>query len=362
MIWRWLAVFFFMLVCQSLCFAQVAPPHRSPLPGNVTTNKGVTITRDRDFPSRDPATRESSRKRVSLILPGYFSRSYWFPYASYPLYGFGSSTVMVGSYFTSPPPTIIFVQPPPREEPEVFRIEPPPRGREAPKEVAPPPKPVDPFEGAEKPLPGVPAGAFRPLGPMDRPQPLMPRAEEEPKPGDKPDGPAGRLFDPFHHGIPLPMAPESDPKEENKRLVKIGKQAFSDQQYGRAAERFRQAVATLPTDAEDHFLLAQAYFSLGKFREAVDSIEAGVRLQPDWPSWDFRSRLLYGGNENDFTEEMQRLDEALTRLPDDPVLLFLKAYQLWFDGRRSEAVPLLRHAVAVGSNKTAVERFLQAQP
>src|SRR5207248_2115921 len=138
--------------------------------------------------------------------------------------------------------------------------------------------------------------------------------------------------------IPLPSLPEPDPKVESRRLVKIGKQAFAEQQYGRAAERFRQAVSALPTDAEDHFLLAQAYFSLGKFREAIDAIETGVRLQPDWPDSDFRPRLLYGGNESDFAEVMQRLEEALARLPDDPVLLFLKAYQLWFDGRRSDAV------------------------
>ncbi|MFL5242727.1 MAG: tetratricopeptide repeat protein [Gemmataceae bacterium] len=340
---------------------------RSSGTGGVVINKGAAGIHDRDSPtrdslSRDPANRDLPKKRVTLFHGGTFSRGYWAPFVTYPVYGLAGSAITFGSYFPNPPPTIIIVQPP-REEPEIFRIDPPPRGREAPKEaVAPPPKPIDPFEGAEKPLPGVPAGGFRPLGPKDRPQPLMPRAEEAPKPVDKPDAAAHRPLDAFHRGIPLPSLPESDPKEENRRLVKIGKQTFAEQQYGRAAERFRQAVAVLPTDAADQFLLAQAYFSLGKFREAVDAIETGVRLQPDWPDSDFRPRLLYGGNESDFTDLMQRLDEALVRLPDDPVLLFLRAYQLWFDGRRSDAVPLLRHAIAVGSDKTAVERFLQAQP
>ena len=76
--------------------------------------------------------------------------------------------------------------------------------------------------------------------PQDRVQPLTPRAEEEPKPRDKPEGEAVRNFDPFRYGIPLPPAPETNPAAEKKRLAKLANQAFAKQHYGLAAERFRQ--------------------------------------------------------------------------------------------------------------------------
>jgi hypothetical protein len=334
--------------CNSFLHAQFLPPSPGGNAANTTINKGT------------PLSRSSSSKRIIFSSLGSFSRGYWYP-NSYSPFGYGSSITVATIYPYNPSPTIVIVQPSSRADREEMEPEPAPREREAPKQ-APPPKPMDPFEPVEKPLPGVPAGGFRPVMPQDRPQPFMPRAEEEPKPRDKPPGDAGRLFDPFRIGIPLPPAPETHPADEKKRLVKLANHAFAEQQYGLAAERLKQALAAVPDDGETYFLQAQCYFSMGKFREAVDAIENGLHWQKDWPSWDFKPRFLYGGNESDFTDALQILDDALTRLPNDPVLLFLKAYQLWFDGRRAEAIPLLRHAAAVGSDIAAIQKFLQTQP
>src|SRR5262249_2801487 len=150
-----------------------------------------------------------------------------------------------------------------------------------------------------------------PVAPGDRPQPIMPRAEDEPMPQEKKQ--PATPFDPFHRGIPLPPGPASNPRDENKRLTKLANQAFAEQQYGRAAERFRQALDVWPEDGEGHFLLAQTYFTMGKYHEAVDAIETGIHLLPDWPLWDFHPRFLYGGNESDLTESLDKLDAALKR-------------------------------------------------
>jgi hypothetical protein len=41
-------------------------------------------------------------------------------------------------------------------------------------------------------------------------------------------------------------------------------------------------------------------------------------------------------------------------------LLFLYAYELWFDGRRIEAIPLFRQARLMTADTTFIDRFLAA--
>ena len=74
-----------------------------------------------------------------------------------------------------------------------------------------------------------------------------------------------------------------------------------------------------------HFLLAEALFTLGKYREAVASIEEGMRLRPDWPGERFNLRQPYGDENPDYADHLERLEETLQRHPDDFFLLFLRA-------------------------------------
>ena len=224
--------------------------------------------------------------------------------------------------------------------------------REPPPELPPP----------ERPLPGVPAGGFRPVVPQDRARALQPVRPDPPKPAPRPPPEPPRLPPRDPPDLPPPPGPLNDPRAEHDRLINLGLQAFAEEEYGRAAEFFRRAGATNPGAARSHFLLAQALFTLGKYREAVDAVHAGMRRQPDWPAARFRPLELYGPNVAAFPEHLRRLEAALARHPDDPVLLFLYAYELWFDGRQDEAVPLFERAAPLVPDKGAVERFLQARP
>jgi hypothetical protein len=181
-----------------------------------------------------------------------------------------------------------------------------------------------------------------------------------PRPPAKPPG--GKLPDLRPPELPKPKPPDADPKAENARLVKLGREAFAAGEYGRAAERFRQATLIDPAEPLAHFLLAQALVALGKYEEAVEAIHAGMRLDPDWPSAKFRPAELYDARAAELAEHLRRLDEALARHPDDAVLLFLNAYQLWFDGRHGEARPLFRRAAALAPDRSFSERFLLARP
>jgi thioredoxin-like negative regulator of GroEL len=162
--------------------------------------------------------------------------------------------------------------------------------------------------------------------------------------------------------LPRPPAPEADPKAEYERLLEQGREAFRRLEYGRAAARFRQATRVAPDQPLAHFLLAQVQLALGKYHEASDAIHAGMALAPDWPRAPFRPLDLYGQHVADYPEHLARLEAALARHPDDPVLLFLHAYQLWFDGRRDEAGPAFRRALPGAADPEVIDRFLRALP
>ncbi len=102
--------------------------------------------------------------------------------------------------------------------------------------------------------------------------------------------------------------------------------------------------------------------ALGKYDQAVEAIQVGLQIDPDWPTANFRPVKLYDGNIADWPAHLERLADALTRHPDDPVLLFLNAYELWFDGRQDDARALFQRAAAIGPYKGLSERFLLARP
>jgi hypothetical protein len=288
-----------------------------------------------------------------------FQRSYGY-YAPYGYSSFGGSRVVV-FYSAPPPPAAIVIgdlpdEAPPDDRGGILLV---PRRRLPPPELGPEmagPRP-EPPPMEEPPLPGAPASVFRPIGPADRARAREPVPPPAPKPPEPEPRPPER--DP---GLPRPLPPEADPKAESARQVELGKEAFAAQEYARAVSRFRQASKLSAQDPMPQFLLAQAFFALGKYDEAVEAIHTGMRLQPDWPKSRFRPVELYGPNAADFPEHLKRLEAAVNRHPDDPVLLFLEAYELWFDGRQEEALPLFRRAATVAPDKTYIERFLQAQP
>ena len=167
---------------------------------------------------------------------------------------------------------------------------------------------------------------------------------------------------------PLPPAPQppppapapEEPADEFGRLLHRGLTAFAQAEYGLAALRFQQASATDPAAGRPLLLLAQAQFALGKYRAAVASIQAGMRLEKGWPRAPFRPRLdLYRANEAGFEGHLKRLETVLATSPADPAFLFLLGYELWFDGRPLEALPLLQRARAVTPDPAFIDQFLK---
>lgn len=224
----------------------------------------------------------------------------------------------------------------------------------------PPPVPVEPEPVMP---PGEPAGNFRPIRPEDRER-VKPAPDDRPLPADAAPG-----FGPFPGlggekpapGMPADRPVPADPKQPaHEQFMSLGKQAFADQEYGRAAQRFRQALDLAPEHSPAWFLLAQAQFALGKYREAVATIHTGLRLNPVWPNSRFKAREAFGEQADVYPAHLALLEAALKRHPDDPSLLFLYAYQLWFSGKQDEARPYFQRALPLVAEPRFIQMFLQA--
>ncbi len=261
---------------------------------------------------------------------------------------YGPPPMLYGPY---PPPAVVIVQPPvvlhragPRLVPPQPSLEDEIRGIDL--DAVPSSKPSSREELVPRPRPlEVPGG--------DAPRPVRPA---EPKPQDKAAPPKKEPAPP-----PPPPPPPEDPKQEAMRLMTMGLEAFGGEAYGLAAHRFRQATLVDPKGARAYFLLAQAQFALGKYSRAVEAVHAGMRLHKDWPAAPFQPRIdLYGAIEGDFTEHLKRLQAAVSGDPNNPELLFLLGYQLWFDGRRAEAVARFRQARPLAPDPRFIDQFLAA--
>lgn len=282
-------------------------------------------------PGYGPGSRRVVVTGFVVGVPGY-------GYGFYPGYGMGGPSVVIVS------PRVYLPALPPLEE-------------------LPPAKEK---EEAEKPIPFDPDGVL-----VIRPRPggaaamLPPRKVNEPPPKKMPEPPP-KVVAPPNANIP-PMfepaprqapRPEKDKAAEAVRQIRLGREAFADGEFGRAGERFRHAATLAPDEPQAHFLLAQALFAMGKYRESVAAIYDGMKAMPEWPREHFPPRELYGEGGRDFPLHLDRLRQSLDRDPSNPALLFLYGYQLWFDGRRADARPYLQKAAAAVADPKPIERFL----
>jgi hypothetical protein len=159
--------------------------------------------------------------------------------------------------------------------------------------------------------------------------------------------------------LPGPPPPRERPGDNVTDPVERGKRAFANREYGLAAQCFRQAALADPAAAMPQFLLAQAQFALGKYRDAFHAIRAGMDRKRDWPTTRFPPRALYEGNDVEFLGHLKRLEDLIEKHANDPVLLFVLAYELWFDGQREKARGILQKVNKILPDPSYADRFLR---
>jgi predicted Zn-dependent protease len=150
----------------------------------------------------------------------------------------------------------------------------------------------------------------------------------------------------------------ADPKARAAFEVARARAAFAEGQYGRAAERLADAIAADPAAALPYFLLAQARTARGEYAEAVAAIRDGMKHAPDWPTFGFNLKELYGAAAVKFDAHLGDLRAAAAADPDDPAVGFLLGYHLWFLGEKAEAVKMFRKVSRQVLGNEVIERFL----
>ena len=213
---------------------------------------------------------------------------------SAPVYGY--------TYFYSPPPVVIVVPPP------IFRNrEPLPVNERFPT--------VDDFAPARVDA-AVKRGDFRVV-----------------KPGERVAPPP----------IPLPKPPV-EPKALAAFLIRQAREAFEQEQIGRAGERLRTAIALQPKDPLLHFWLAQVHVARGEYPEAVAALRVGLALEPDWPTAPFDLKNLYGPRSAALAADIAELNAIAKANPGDLGLAFVAGVYEWFSGNRRAAATLFERA------------------
>jgi hypothetical protein len=214
--------------------------------------------------------------------------------------------------------------------------------------------PTNPVAVAPAPDPG-PFVIIRPDKPAAPPAAPPPRVEK--KPADKRAKEVDLGVEPGN--LPLARGAAANPKVEADRQIEAGHDAFAKGEYGLALDHFRHATTRQPDAAGAWFLLAQVQFAIGKYDDAVASISAGMKRDPDWPKSRFQSQQLYGNNRAAFEAHLQNLRGSLAADPDNPCLLFLLGVELWFDAKQDEARLLFEKAVRLAKDPAAAEAFLK---
>jgi hypothetical protein len=154
------------------------------------------------------------------------------------------------------------------------------------------------------------------------------------------------------------LQPRAGAAEEARRLVDLGLRSFREQAFGLAVFRFQQASEVDPANARAFFLLGQAFVAVGQYRDAAQAIQDGLKLQPDWPTGNFRPRTeLYDNAPDDWLEHRRRLDDAVKRQPANAAFAFLRAYVAWFDGERVQAAEWFQAARPLAPDPRWIDLF-----
>ena len=143
------------------------------------------------------------------------------------------------------------------------------------------------------------------------------------------------------------------------KYVELGDFYFKADRFRDAAEAYGKARSYAPDDASVHFVLADAVFADGDYHYAAFLIAEGVRLDPAMAGADTDKRTFYRAAKT-FDAQMAALDAYLAKAPYDAQAQFVRAYNLRFSGRASEALTAFRRVLEIAPDHRGAQTFVAA--
>jgi len=171
---------------------------------------------------------------------------------------------------------------------------------------------------------------------------------------------AARIVPPPEKKLPPMPPPRPEIVPEPNRLADLGAEAFRNGEYNLAIRHYRQLADLTPLSARPLFLEGQALIAVGKYRDAVELIERGLKRHPEWPNGLYRPKAdLYDNDEAVWTAHRKQLEDAHRLQPKNADFRFLLGYWAWFDGQRDAAVEHFLEARALAPDAQWSDLFLK---
>ena len=144
-------------------------------------------------------------------------------------------------------------------------------------------------------------------------------------------------------------------------LIAEGDREFADQQYRRAAAKYREAIGRAPDYAAGHLRAGHAYTATGDYELAVTYFAMGFELARSIDRGGFSLEALYRGNRLAKEEHLESLADAALRQGAEGGLLFLTGVMLHYDGKPLQARDYFRRAAELpGRHRPYAAMFLPA--
>lgn len=133
-------------------------------------------------------------------------------------------------------------------------------------------------------------------------------------------------------------------RERSDQLIVEADKFFSDQQFTKAAQRYRQAVAAAPNYPKALFRAAHYFMATGDYENSLLAYLMALEISKTIQQPGFRLDDLYRGNMLDKVAHIDRLAEASLNRPDDGGLLMLVGLTLYYDQQIDRSMGFFRSA------------------